>query len=299
MGPADHGRSLTPSLTWFAGSLHLSPDASILAVLDSSHTSLWLFSSTQAFSSPQRVFSASCGGERSSERDVLMACGWAPDSSKLAIASASGNVYLLDSDVVPACPRRNGDLVQLLERCAAWARHLLVGLALLSPDKLLLLTQSAALLVVPLAAGPKALSMLRPKLLQPHHKRAHALAYDPATGVVVVAGDGDGSRPATSEISVSVWQHQEGQFRPVTATAPPKPRSLLASLFSPAPPSSPASPRHWSITFSPLRSEHVAVAAPGHPLVILSLSLAASPGAPSSGSLVDAGRMFAGGASVL
>lgn len=61
---------------------------------------------------------------------------------------------------------RNGDLLQLLERCGAWARHLLVGLALMTPDKLLLLTQSAALLVVPLAAGPKALSALRPKLLQ-------------------------------------------------------------------------------------------------------------------------------------
>lgn len=81
---------------YLAGSLHLSPDASILAVLDSSHTSLWLFTSTQAFASPQRVFSASCGGDRSAEKDVLMACGWAPDSSKLAIASASGNIYVLD-----------------------------------------------------------------------------------------------------------------------------------------------------------------------------------------------------------
>ncbi|KAG2491906.1 hypothetical protein HYH03_009857 [Edaphochlamys debaryana] len=213
------------------GGLLVSPDGSAVAVLDATATCLTVFhardepaASSEAGSklvpaqhdlgagaplvAIRRFQPTSIGGGQLSQLDTITAVCWAVDSSRLAVACASGHLYVLDRSALP--------LVMLPPAQVPWAGKPITGLALPSPQLLLLLTaRPPQLFGVPLAVPPRALAGLRPLQgpgLAKLHASIRAVAFEPRSSTLVIAGDapGGGGGGAAAAISVSAWKLDPG-----------------------------------------------------------------------------------------
>ncbi|GLI69541.1 hypothetical protein VaNZ11_014186 [Volvox africanus] len=274
------------------GGLLVSPDSSSVAVLDSTGTLVTVLHSREGSTvsgtdaeTPSRDLvvvrsfqPTRITGSCLSASDAVAAYCWSADSSCLAIACASGHVYVLD---------RSGQPVALLQPSAGlWTGKPLGALAMPLPSTLFLLTaRPAQLFVVPLDAPLRLLQTLRPQQLSRQHDVIRVAAYDARTSTLVVAGEGGaaggGAKVAGSvHVSVSAWRLELSGPGPTAAAAAKA--VLLGSFAGPihdtvaaasggASSGAAWSRRRWTLSLSPL-GEHVAlVAPPASGVLLLSL----------------------------
>eukprot|EP00798_Chlamydomonas_sp_ICE-L_P021354 gene21354-28290_t len=230
----------------------ISPDQSTIAVIDPNRCSLTVLSTDLTSESTPQRFSASFSGS-GAEAELLSAVCWNEDSTKLVIAGSSGTIYTLN---------RTGDLITARTGLPTpWVPEGVVGIALVTDDKLLLLSAAANLYVLSLASAmqqPGKAPPLRPIGLQAMHFHARAMAFDWKSHLLAVAGDGD-TLPGQTAVTMSLWSYEGGKLQLIKSLGLPKVPSIFTRMLGGGRPDRDTH-SSWCLVFSPT-SEYVLLAA--------------------------------------
>eukprot|EP00803_Ostreobium_quekettii_P005687 evm.model.scf_476.2 EVM.evm.TU.scf_476.2 scf_476:13747-23862(-) len=198
-------------------------------------------------------------------RDPVALLAWSPDGSRLAVATLSGCLHVLDGAGNPIKSWGAGE---------AWARGSLVGVEILPDGSPVLLSGTGRFHTLPPDLGPPS----SVQSVSAYHAAPRCMALDAARGVLAVAGDGPndpGRKPrdageATAEegrITVSLWRRTDA-WEPIMSVGNRPGGDLFGRIAGRA---GRPSVEGWAVSASP-SGEHVAVRVPGRGVKILSVT---------------------------
>lgn len=238
------------------------PASGLVAIFAATHESCTLvseFNPSETARPPREPF----------DRVVLLS--WSGDGSQLAVGTASGCLYVLNS---------RGALWRSWGEGEPWARAGLTGIAFLADGRMLVLCGRGNLYAIQPKKNDHSIELT----LSAHHRLARCMAYARDSSTLVVVGDGPSSPDKASKdnsqgkeeeasITLSLWEHDcgRGSWECKLSFGTQPGSGFLSStqlLFGMAPR---LSPEGCAVAMSPSQ-QHIGVVLPGCGVKIFSVA---------------------------